>query len=477
MTKLLKFFMLGLFFLFFTGLVCAQSFDIEIVSIKDRIIVDEEAEFDVTIHNSGDTEEEYMIKKAGYPFWDMFTKPLISPITLIVPPHSSKSLKFFVKPLYISSVDTFTLNVGIVKQSTNEEKKVPITIGIKSTEPLIGGYIPTVLGIVSVTPEKIDPRDEFKIRIALNNQNVINYSNLTVKIEGNLVNDVLYVPLGPKEDKNIDIKKKLSDDLPPQKDSVVVTVLFDDRVIVNPTRTQFEFTDYFTEEKIPKESSFLKITKGLKVHSNNKEYKGTIKIETSTFSNLFTSTTPKSEIVKQGDKKLLVFEVVLDENGYMEVYSLENYRPLVVIIIVAILTVILYFMFRSPLVVTKSTVSVGMSEGGVSGAKVVVRVKNRSKNRIDDIEATDYVPHIAHVEKDVSIGSMQPHAVLKHPKKGVMIRWKIEAIEPGDERVLSYKMKSRLAILGEFNLPSASARAKVGRKLIISNSNRVTVNG
>ena len=63
------------------------------------------------------------------------------------------------------------------------------------------------------------------------------------------------------------------------------------------------------------------------------------------------------------------------------------------------------------------------------------------------------------------------------PKKGVMIKWNIETLEAGDERVLSYKMKSRLSILGEFNLPAATARTKIGNKVIISNSNRVSVGG
>ena len=58
-----------------------------------------------------------------------------------------------------------------------------------------------------------------------------------------------------------------------------------------------------------------------------------------------------------------------------------------------------------------------------------------------------------------------------------MIKWNIESIEPGDERVLSYKMRSRLSILGEFNLPAANARTKIGNKVIITNSNRVSVGG
>ena len=118
-----------------------------------------------------------------------------------------------------------------------------------------------------------------------------------------------------------------------------------------------------------------------------------------------------------------------------------------------------------------------MSEGGISGAKVVIRVKNRSGKQITAIEVMDHLPHIAHVEKELSIGSMQPHAVLQHPKKGLIIKWNLETLESKEERMLSYRMKSRLPILGEFSLPAASARTKIGNKVVISNSNRVSVIG
>ena len=455
----------------------AASFDVTVAPIKDKIVVDDVAEFNITIQNNRETNEEFTIKKAGYPFWDMYIQPLQNPITLKVPALNSDSIKLFVRPLYITSVDTYTLDTGIVLQRTGEEQKVPITIGIKSTEPLIGGYIPTVLASTSISPEKIDPRGQFAVRIVLNNQNPINYTNLTIKIESNLFRDEIHTPLGPKEEKTIEVAKKLDDKISPQQDKLVIAVFKDERMIVNPIVKEFEINEYSSQEEIPKEQSFLKIRKGIKVASNNPDYKGNVKIETTPIKNLFLTSSPRAEIIKENEKYYLMWQVKLDKDKTMSVYTTENYRPIVVIVVLAIAAVLLYFLFRSPIVVKKGLANVGMSDGGISEAKVVVRVKNRSPKQITNIEVMDNVPHIAHVEKELSIGSMQPHAILKHPKGGIVIKWIIETLEPGDERVLSYRMKSRLSILGEFNLPAASARCKVGEKVIISNSNRVSVGG
>ncbi|MBI2655379.1 hypothetical protein HYX06_03070 [Candidatus Woesearchaeota archaeon] len=477
MAKMMKFFIFISIFLLFLNLAHAASFDVKVTAIKDRIVVDEVAEFEVAIQNNLETEEEFTVKKAGFPFWDMYIKPLQNPIKVKVPAQSSASIRLFVDPLYITSVDTYTLELGVVLDRTGVEQKAPITIGIKSTDPLIQGYIPTVLATISIEPEAIDPRQEFKISVMLNNQNIINYSNLTLKVESGLLKDEIHFQLGPKEDKTIELRQKLDDATPPQKDKLVVAVFKDERAIVNPTASEIEVKEYVTTTELPKEKSFLKIKRVINLFSNNPDYKEPIKVETTLFSNLFLSTSPRAELKSEGGKHYLVWEANLDQDKKMAIRVNENYRPLVVIIALAIASVALYFVFRSPIVVRKSIANVGMSEGGISHAKVVIRVKNRSGSQIANIEVMDHLPHIAHVEKELSIGSMQPHAVMQHPKRGLIIKWNLEVLEPGDERVLSYRMKSRLSILGEFNLPSASARTKIGNKVIITNSNRVTVSG
>lgn len=477
MSKIVKFFIILSAFMLLLNVAYAASFEVRAAAINDKIVVDEVAEFEIVIQNNLDREEEFIIKKAGYPFWDMYTKPLQNPITLRVPASGTSSIRLFVDPLYITSVDTYTLEAGVVLSRTGEELKVPITVGIKSTEPLIGQYIPTVLTSTSVNPDKIDPREEFKIKIVLNNQNVLDYKNLTIKIESNLFRDELHVPLGPREDKTVEITKRVDGMTPPQKDRLVIAIFKDNRMIVSPIVQEYEIKEYLHQENLKEEQSFLKIRQGIKVTSNNPDYKGAVRIPTTALQSLLLSTSPRAEILREEDKQYLVWGVKLDKDNTMNIYMTKNYRPIVVIILAAIAAVILYFVFRSPLVVRKSVANIGMSEGGISEAKVVVRVKNRSSAQIASIEVMDNLPHIAHVEKELSIGSMQPHAILKHPKRGIMIKWTIEALEAGDERVLSYRMKSRLSILGEFNLPSATARCKVGDKVVISNSNRVSVGG
>ena len=314
MAKINRFFILLTAFFLLANTVHGFSFNVHVNPIKDKIVVDEVAEYDISIKNLLDTDEEFLIKKAGYPYWDMYITPIQNPITLNVPAKSSASIRLFVDPLYITSVDTYTLDVAVVLSRTNEELSVPITVGIKSTGPLIEGYVPTVLANVGIIPEQVDPREPFVIKVMLSNQNPINYSNLTIRIESNQFNEELYVPLGPNEEKVFELPKDLDDKLPPQENELVVSVYKNDRKIVNPVSLKFIVKEYSIVEDIPKEESFLKIKKRVRIMSNNPSYKSIIKVETNQFKNLFTSTYPRAQYLKENDRRYLVWEVGLDEN-------------------------------------------------------------------------------------------------------------------------------------------------------------------
>ena len=95
MGKTKKFLIIAGIFLLMLNAAYAASFDVKAASVKDKIVVDEVAEFDIIIQNNLDTGEEFIIKKAGYPFWDTYTKPLQNPITLKVPAKGSASARIF----------------------------------------------------------------------------------------------------------------------------------------------------------------------------------------------------------------------------------------------------------------------------------------------------------------------------------------------------------------------------------------------
>jgi hypothetical protein len=166
--------------------------------------------------------------------------------------------------------------------------------------------------------------------------------------------------------------------------------------------------------------------------------------------------------VKDG-QRVLLWSVPLEPYGAERFTYTENYRVLVLLVLLAIVGAVFYLLLRSPVVAIKEAVAIAHREG-VSDIKVRVFVKNRSAKLIQGIQVTDRVPSLAEVLKHESPGSMSPTKLAVSDKQGTLLRWDLEVLEPFEERILTYQVKSKLKIIGRMRLPNAKIRFTAGGK-------------
>ncbi len=464
----------ALILLIYISIVHAANFDVEVVAIDDKIVVDEEATFQLNIKNNLDQKDEYRIYTLDFPTWDVRTEPMVNPIVVEANPRSEGSVELIVDPLKIRDIGTYAVNVNVRSKVTNKFTTVPLKVTILSTEPLIGGYVPTVLTGLDI-PEKIDPREEIPIKIVLNNQNIIDYPDLIIKIESNLIKDTINAKLGPKEEKALDLTATIDPLTEPQEDTLVLALFKEDRSIINPIVRKIEVIEYADQELVREEKGFLLTKSYYDFISNNKDYEGKFKIETTSLNSIFTSISPKAKTVKEDDKIYLVGDVKL-VNNKMEIVVKKNFIPLFIVIVLLVVLVVGYYILRAPLHVIKEASNIVKNEGGISEMTVILRIKNRSQNKIKEIEITESIPALVSIGKEVPIGSLQPTKVLRHEKKETtIIRWIVDNLDASEERVLSYKIKTKLSILGSFSLPSTKAVFKSNDKTVTARSNRLSV--
>jgi hypothetical protein len=115
-------------------------------------------------------------------------------------------------------------------------------------------------------------------------------------------------------------------------------------------------------------------------------------------------------------------------------------------------------MFRSPVVVTKKVTNVHTREGGISGLRVQINIRNRGSETLSDLRIIDKIPSIAEVRKEFQLGSLQPSKIIEREKKSTIIRWNVDSLESHEERLISYDVKSKLSILGNLNLYATLVR-------------------
>jgi hypothetical protein len=82
---------------------------------------------------------------------------------------------------------------------------------------------------------------------------------------------------------------------------------------------------------------------------------------------------------------------------------------------------------------------------------IMLEVKNRSRNEIRDVIVRDFVPGIATVIE--KFDTLRP--TLRKIANGTELVWKINSLAPGDERILTYRIKPIVDIVGTLKLPKA----------------------
>jgi len=373
-----RYIILILLMLMYISLVNAAAFDIEVVPIDSRISIDEFAKFQINIKNNLKQADEYRLYTSNFPTWDVRTEPIVNPITLKLEPGSEGNVEIIADPLKIREIGTYAVNLNVRSKILNQLKSVQLKVTILSTEGLIGGYVPTVVTSVGI-PEKIDPREEIPIKIILNNQNIIDYPKLEIRLESGIIKDTLTAKLGPNEEKTLDLTKSIDPLTPPGEDSLVVTVFRDNRSIINPIARKIEIVEYTDLELVSEKKNFLVTKSSYELTSNNPDYKGTFKVETTLLGSIFSSENPKAEVVKENEKRYFVWDVKL-ENNRMQVTVTKNFIPLFAVIALLIALVVFYYGFRSPLNIRKEVSNIVSSHGGVSEISVINNPKKYAKS-------------------------------------------------------------------------------------------------
>jgi len=458
----------------FASFASAASFEVTKTPIKSVIDIDELAEYEITIHNYENKVREFRIRNLEWPNWDVYTLPLENPLIKNVGSNLSRTIKLYIDPMHVMDQGTKDVNIEVSVVGGVEKGIVPLRVTVSSVRPQ--GYVPTVLANIKI-PEEINPSEPVLIKMDLDNQNILSYDNLLISFKGNAIDADFETTLNSSEKKYEEMILNLDPKLIPQKDTVVITIYSDGTAISKPMTSKVEilqYSDILTES----ESSWsgLGRTKYVKfTNKGNIENEEFPEIKTSVFNSLFTSTSPKAKRYTKAGTTHFYWEETIFPYESLDVRVSENYIILIILIVLTILVVITYYKTKSPLRVLKSYADVKKKEGGIYELNVMLTLKNDSNDKMSEIKISDKVPHIVKLEQDITIGTLKPVKILTHEIKGTLVVWKLEGLNPSEERVIKYSIKSMLPILGDLKLPSAKAKFHNKGKQWVTKSNGLIV--
>lgn len=438
----------------------AQEFLVEAESINYKISPDEVASYELEITNLAEEEVRYSLGLALGDLlnWDVY------PSSVRVPASSTETITFEVFPKASTPIGVYQLNFQV--RSETEKETIPLPVHL-SYDGRFYDFIPNVETKINL-PDSIDPRESARVMVTLRNRNPLNIENAELRIRSELFNgeQVINITPGPHMSLQDAISKEFFFQLNPLQEpgeyEVSAQVYYPkvDEVISRDTAIVTVVGYSKTPTTLDVERNLFVVKDIITVENfGNKEAVAEVKLGASWIKRLFSQTSHEAEFVKAEGETSFVWILTLEPTEKQTIVVRTNYWPLVIFILLAILALVAYFRFRSPIVLEKEAAIVDEDVGeGSSDIKIRIFVKNRSGDAVKNLTVIDKVRGITDYVESNQLGHVKPSRTTKTSKKGTLLYWDVDEIEPYEERIFTYKLKSKLKVVGELTLPKVSAK-------------------
>jgi hypothetical protein len=161
---------------------------------------------------------------------------------------------------------------------------------------------------------------------------------------------------------------------------------------------------------------------------------------------------PEIEPVSEEEKenrivyKWLIHDLKPDEIKAIT-YQLRFTNVVLISCLLIIVVVWVVWLFFRP-TIRKTYMGLLARENQIS---ISLHLKNKSRKLLKNVQIVDFVPPLAAVVK--KFDTLEPN--IKTKTTGTELTWKIKELKPKEERVLTYKIKPVIDIIGKLRLPKA----------------------
>ncbi len=460
-------------------LLCAVSVTagsiVEVTVGDNKISIQEKATFSLTITNVGPQDapsQRYSIHSVVSGIgWTIEPQPLRDRI-LEVQPQQTASTTIVVTPLEDFEPGVYTLPLSI-RSDSGESYDQQLKIFITPDRPV--EYAPAIRATIDMA-EKIDLSQPLAISLFLENRNTLNLPGLTIRLQSEIPSfaQEVQVDLPSFGEKTVEFSIQPDTTQQPKEYHLFFVFEKDGQQVkvVEQVVEILPYTPSFTVD-VTEEKMFLKRLKTITVRNpGNVRTTQLVRAPVRFWEALFIQ--PFGEQETMDGQRYLVWEATVSPGEKVTEFRTVNYRWPVYVLLAAVLLLLIYYALRSPITITKSVRGVERKEGTLTEMKVTLHVRNLTGKKWANITITDQLPAIAHIEKGLEVGTVTPSEV-HQSAGGTKIQWKLLELDADEERLVTYKVKSKLNVVGTLKLPRATVEFARGKRKWKSYSNTFNV--
>lgn len=309
--------------------------------------------------------------------------------------------------------------------------------------------------------------DENTIKIYIKNKEKINLENITSDFKSK------FFKIEKEFSLQSDEKKEFEIELEGQEASRLAAGFYtlSAEVVYRNAEADIEgIIEYKERENLKstqEESGFIIKTQTFKKTNNgNIDAKTITSVEKSILSSVFTSLSPEPDITeRKGTEIFYIWEQVLEPGESIEVKAKTNYiYPVLIAILIIFIAFYLRVHFTTDLVLKKK---INFMHSKTNDLVLKVSILISARRYITNVNVLEKLPAL--VKLHTKFGGEIP---VRADEKKQRVEWNFGSLNPGEKRVVSYIIYSKIGVLGRFALPPATAIYEKEGKIKETESNK-----
>jgi hypothetical protein len=452
MKKITLFTVVAIFLLM--PLISAENeIGVEIIEISNEVEAGGKAEYQLKIINYQGEKDIYRVtydELLVYPFSDFARSIIAKPTQVKLNPLQTGIINLTINVLETAREDRPYETEVEISSITNSEIKQNLTLKTYIVSPK------DIILIFPEIPDEMTPGQEYDIEVKFKNRGNVRLENYEILISSDFpqLQKNFVIDFEPKEEITEKITIKPNEHVK-ANDHIVNIKVYD-----IDGKTRGSYSSAFTikekeniQEQLDEQKGFLtKTTLITKKNNGNTISNQKIEAKINPLSRLFTNAEPDPKV--EDGKYTWNFKLEPGEEFSIEFTT--NYKPVFYgLLIIIIATIVLNFLIERTVIIKKRMYKIRKTSDGHSELKILILLKNGRPKEVTSVRVLDILPAI--IEPTEEFGTLKPEKV-QQGTRGKRLIWEIGNLAPHEERILSYKVKSKIRLIGETTLPPATVQ-------------------
>lgn len=425
----------------------------DINSIKDIVYPSEKAIYEISLTNNQSRDTNYTILINGYgrTSWASLENNII-----YLPPFQTKTTYLYIVPPLETEPGNYEFEIRIKNNNETETSKVAVYVKKTSKLRIIN---------ISTDKQNYNPGEEVKVLYKIKNIGTYLSPPLIIeaKIKGNKLNyntSKQITPIKINELRRESLRLKLPK-LAKGNYEIIASVYNQYYELLDTKKMSIRVKE-ITSIEYSQEISKGLLTKTITLKAENKGNVGSVaKLQYSLTGPRFQYELDKDSTINNDIAEWTCF--LEPEQSCQKKITVNYWWVLILVIIIAILTILIIRNYFKPEFYKKYSKT---EEGQYN---IHIYVKNKGRKPITDIEIHDTIPGIMKFEP--SKHGIKPFKINKRNEQ-INVIWTLDELKPGEERVISYTLKPRLAVVGGIDLKKAKLKTNTKKGSIILRETR-----